>query len=462
VSSRTEGRAAAAGLLLLALALVAGATAATVWQTKAVFAVLGAVGLIALFLVPRRLVTPISISVVLVLAYAVAAPGAPLTGWLVTSGVAVLLTAVSLGRGTAVPARHWAVAALLALFYASLGVATLLGTPENLARWLFAALVPLCIAVMATRLAADGVRLVALVLVVLSIGEALLALGELTVLHGPVWGYPVTDAGAPVVQLNPLLGSRVPRAQGSVGHPVVLGFVLAIGFVLTWVDLARIRAVLRWPALAVIAGGLALSGTRSALAAAAVGVLLVLFTGRDVGRKVRAVFVVAFGGATALVLAASIRAAAAQVQTTGSYTHRVGALDGVLGLMGRPFVEAAIGSGMGSERSLFLRGLLQTDGFYAIDNELVTVLATAGVIGLVLFVAACAVAVRRSTPRLRGVLVTVFVMFFSFDVTSWSLGTTLLALVLTLALRRSAAPALPDARVAAPVAAVPQREALRV
>lgn len=462
MTSSSQGRAAAAGMLLLALALVAGATAATVWQAKAVFAVLGAVGLIVLFLVPRRLVAPISIAVVLVLAYAVAAPGAPLTGWLVTSGVAVLLLGISLARGTAVPVRHWAVAALLALFYASLGVATLLGTPENLARWLFAAVVPLCVAVMATRLAGDGVRLVALVVVALSVGEALLALGELTVLHSPIWGYPVTDAGVPVIQLNPLLGGRVPRAQGSVGHPVVLGFVLAIGFVLAWVDLARLRAALRWPTLVVIAGGLTLSGTRSALAAAAIGVLLVLFTGRDVGRKVRAVFVVAFVGATGLVLAASIRSTAAQVSTTGSYTHRVGALDGVFGLMSRPFTEALLGSGMGSERSLFLRGLLQTDGFYAIDNELVTVLATAGVIGLVLFLAACVAAVARATPRLRGVLVTVFVMFFSFDVTSWSLGTTLLALVLTLALRRSSAPTPADPDGAVEAAAAPQRAALRV
>lgn len=462
MSSHSQGRLAAAGMLALALALVAGATAATVWQAKAVFAVLGVVGLIVLFLVPRRLVTPISIGVVLVLAYAVAAPGAPLTGWLVTSGVAVLLTGISVGRGTGVPVRHWAAASLLALFYAALGVATLLGTPDNIARWLFAALVPLCIAVMATRLAGDGVRLVALVVVALSVGESLLAVGELTVLHAPIWGYPVTDAGTPVIQLNPLLGSRVPRAQGSVGHPVVLGFVLAIGFVLTWVDLARLRGALRWPALAVIAGGLALSGTRSALAAAAVGVLLVLFTGRDVGRKVRAAFVVAFVGATGLVLAASIREAATQVETTGSYTHRVGALDGVVNLMGRPFGEALLGSGMGSEKSLFLRGLLQTDGFYAIDNELVTVLATAGVVGLVVFLAACLAALLRATPRLRGLLVTVFVMFFSFDVTSWSLGATLLALVLTLALRRpSAAPPADPDRVAV-ASAAPEREALLV
>ncbi|MGN6407158.1 MAG: O-antigen ligase family protein [Curtobacterium sp.] len=432
-----------AALLGGALVLVIAGVGAMVWQLKAVWGVFGVCGLIVLMLVPRRLVTPISISVILALACAVAAPNAPSTGWLVTSGVAVLLLVVALLRGERTGRVQWAVATVFVGFWALLGISTVIGNSETPAKWLFMAIVPVCLAVLGVTLRAGGVRFVALAIVALSVIEALLGVAQLTVMHQPIWGYPLSGSGVPVIQLNPLLGDRIPRAQGSLGHPVVLGFALAVGFVITWVDVPRLRGVVRWPVLLVLASGLVLTGTRSALAAAALGVLYALFAGRDVGRKVRAVFLIAFIGAAGLVLSASIRSTAEQVSTTGSYTHRLGALDSVVNLIGRPVGQALFGSGAGSERSLFLQGLLQADGFYAIDNELVTVLATAGVLGVAIFLLACAVSFFRAAPRMRGVLIVVLVMFFSFDVTTWGVGSSLLALALTLAPRRDDGDVLP-------------------
>ena len=423
--------------VLTGLALVFVLGASIVYQGKMVFAGLGLAGLVLVCLIPRRLVSPTAIGVVLALALAVSAPTAPETGWMTTTGVAALLALVGLVRGARDERASWSSWALLTAFFLFLGASTFLEAPENLGKWLFAATVPILVAALGTRLDGAGVRLLAAVIVTLAVIEALSGIAQLTVMHQPLWGYPVSSSGQPIVQLNPLLGDRVPRAQGTVGHPIVFGFVLAVAIVIAWADLGRIRAALRWPAIATIGAGLVLSGSRSAVAAAVLGVVVVLFSGRDVGRKVRAVFVLAFMAAGALVLSVSISEAAARVSVTGSYTHRLGAVDSIANLLGRPAVESLIGSGFGSERSLFQRGLLQGDGFFAIDNEIVTVIATAGILGLILFVGFCVGSIVLAAPRLRGVPLTTFVMFFSFDVTSWVLGSTVLALVAALVLRRS-------------------------
>ncbi|WP_286345201.1 hypothetical protein [Frondihabitans sucicola] len=73
------------------------------------------------------------------------------------------------------------------------------------------------------------------------------------------------------------------------------------------------------------------------------------------------------------------------------------------------------GSGGDTEPQLFAQGLLFQNGFDVVDNQLVTTLATQGVIGLVLLVSLFIVGFRTTGRLSRSVLLVMVVMLFSFD-----------------------------------------------
>jgi hypothetical protein len=79
-------------------------------------------------------------------------------------------------------------------------------------------------------------------------------------------------------------------------------------------------------------------------------------------------------------------------------------------------VEVLLGSGVGSEISLYAAGVLYSPyNFQVVDNWIVYLLATQGIAGLGFFVAMCAVLFRAGDATRRTLLVLFLVLTFSFD-----------------------------------------------
>jgi hypothetical protein len=117
---------------------------------------------------------------------------------------------------------------------------------------------------------------------------------------------------------------------------------------------------------------------------------------------------------------------------TGSLTHRLGALEAVGRLSGRTAAEVLFGSGAGSSSHLFDQGLLQTDGFLAVDNQLVTTFATGGAVGVFFLLAAVLIGLLGGDRTTRAAALVPVLLFFSFDVLQWPATAVLLAVLVAL------------------------------
>jgi hypothetical protein len=266
-------------------------------------------------------------------------------------------------------------------------------------------------------------------LVLIGVAESVAALYELLVLGRPgFWDYTTSsDSPAGVTLPNPFLGDAVLRMAGTTGHPIALAFLLSVATSVVCADRRVVPSPwLRRVILAVLAAGLLAAGTRNAAIAlvAASGYLVTTSDARRRGLRI-AVSVTAGGIAIALGAEALLVQVGALIDS-GSYTNRAGSIASVPGLVGdRPILEVLTGSGWGSEGRLFERGFLNQNGFGIVDNQFVTTLATAGVIGLALLVSVGVSAWRHGDRTVRSVLVVVVVMAFSFDFMRWA-GVTLL------------------------------------
>lgn len=220
------------------------------------------------------------------------------------------------------------------------------------------------------------------------------------------------------------------RGEGTLGHPLMLALLLLIAIALTATGRGP-RGGLRVATLLILLGGLFATGSRSGLV---VAVLFLLFTmGGTVATRVLA------GGLMGALLIAYLAATGfftgdlvSNFLTGDSVGHRAGALDAVPRLLGQGFAEVLIGSGAGSTESLFMGGLLQAGTFYAIDNQFVSTLAAAGLIGLAVLVILILRALRVGSGS-RLPLVAVVVFFFTFDVLAWPAGAALFTFALGLA-----------------------------
>ncbi|TNM61046.1 hypothetical protein FHN55_17695 [Streptomyces sp. NP160] len=330
-------------------------------------------------------------------------------------------------------------------------LAATLGSPDSgagtrLAVSAVAALVPFCYA---AQLDERGRATVAASVVVLAVVEGLLALLEPLVFPGPLWVSALVDAdGTPMPFGNELLGAGSTRSQGTFGHPLPLGLLLLIGISLLvkgpLLVSARVRAVLLLP----LVGGLVMAGARASLA---LGVLvLVLWAGRRPGplRLYAAAALVASSVALALSAAGD---AVSDAAGSGSYTHRVGALVAVQALLSHQgLAEVLLGNGFGSVGRLTAEGLLHNDGLTAVDNQYVSLLAQAGLVGLALLLGALLLALTGGRPGLRPAVWCCAVTMMLFDVFTWPPAVALLMLVLGLSLT-------PE-RVERPASPAPRRD----
>lgn len=270
-------------------------------------------------------------------------------------------------------------------------------------------------------------------LIALTPFEALLAVLEQIRVVPYVWARDTQDDSYDIaLRNNELAPMFIGRSEGTFAHPILLGMFCATTLTLCIVAAFRTR---KWSYLipALIAGGtLALSGTRSAAAAAAVGIALwlVLRPGRWL------VLRLGFATVVGLIIGSGsdLRAYFTDSSLTGSvsYVHRTDVLSSLPRLLSRSGFDVTFGSGAGSIDSLFDSGLVSGFGdYHFFDNQYVRLLALSGVVGLLLFVIAAIVVFVRGTRSSRLLLVVVMVMMASFDTLTWSFSYFITIVALT-------------------------------
>ncbi|PWW21399.1 hypothetical protein JD79_00528 [Geodermatophilus normandii] len=309
-------------------------------------------------------------------------------------------------------------------------------------------------ALLAVNCGPGDVRLLTRGLVLLALAELAVALASALLGVPAPWGY-LGIAGT-TFEVNDLVPALGGRSTGSMAHPIPFGTLMALAAALCLTSVTRWPLLVRTVAGAAACYGLALSGSRSAALVLCTAAVVTVLTPRAlrIGAAAR-VGVVLVLAAAVLALQDARLSAVTSLQGTGSLTHRLGALDALTRLLGRPPAETLLGSGTGSLDDLFAAGLLQRDGFLTVDNQLVTTFALSGLVGLAALLGMVAVGLLRGVPGVRPAALLLVGMVMSFDLLEWT-ATAVLFVVLVLlgsARRPAAAPLLDDA-LPAPAAAV--------
>lgn len=243
------------------------------------------------------------------------------------------------------------------------------------------------------------------------------AVYEVLVSADPLWrGARVLPDGESVAIRSELIEGFT-RAQGTLGHPLVLAALTLMAVTLTIATDAVPRTPARLTLLAVFTAGILASGSRNAVLL--LGALLVILWGAKSGRVMaaRAVF---FGipiGAIAGILAI---ARIGEFFDSGSYSHRAGAFEVIPRLFDiRGFLTTVFGDGSASTPRLQTAGLLQSDRFIAIDNQVLLLFIQYGLAGVLLVMGLFVAALRRDQGTARIVIAVWVVQFFVFDVLAW-------------------------------------------
>jgi hypothetical protein len=305
----------------------------------------------------------------------------------------------------------------------------------------------------ATQLDEREGTVVARAVIAVGVAEAVYAAAQAFLGVRPLWGI-VASQGTE----NPFV-ETLDRAQASLGQAIVYGFFAASTAFLAWSNAARLPRPLHVSAFVVLAGGLFLSGTRSAAVAllAAITVHALLRPGlvpwvRNLGATLMAVALVG-------LLDFGVRGITVEALQSGSWLQRLGSLTSAPRLLRRSGLDFWLGSGFGSEQELYRVGLLRSPyHFTVVDNFYVYVLGTMGLVGLVLLLALLVVAFARSSRTGRGTVLVVVVMCAAFDLLVWRSSAAVFVLFLVLEpsvgrMRRKTTPdeAAGEADVARPV-----------
>ncbi|SEL20389.1 hypothetical protein SAMN04515665_109131 [Blastococcus sp. DSM 46786] len=274
------------------------------------------------------------------------------------------------------------------------------------------------------------------VTVVLTLALAQLACAAASAFLGAPapWGL-LGEAGS-LFGTNPLLPAVGGRTTGTMAHPIPFGTLMAAAAALA-ATARRPGPAARVALTSAFGSGVLLSGSRSAAIVLLVGVVAgLLWPGATRAGAAGRVLVALGAGLALLVSDVSEHAALTSLEGTGSLTHRLGALEAVGRLLGRPLPETLFGSGEGSLRTLYADGLLQQDGFFAVDNQLVTTFALAGLVGTLCLVLAVMIGLLRGDRSTRAGAMVVVLMFASFDTLAWTSTAVLFAVLLALGAAR--------------------------
>jgi hypothetical protein len=254
------------------------------------------------------------------------------------------------------------------------------------------------------------------------------------------WGY--LGTGETSLGANPLLPALGARSLGTLAHPLPFGLLMGAGAVLALFTPWTRHWQPRLAVASALTAGILLSGSRSAVIAAVIAVVVGLLLPAGRSRKAATLRLGAAVATAAVLFTVDVGnlAVFSSLEGTGSLEHRLGALDAAGRLMGRPLLELFFGSGGGSLVALYADRYLQTDGFLAVDNQLVQTFAVAGLVGVVCLLALVVLGLVRGDRGSRPAAVFMLVMFFSFDVLTWESAAVLFTILVALA---SAGPPVP-------------------
>lgn len=434
----------AAVLALLYLAVTSSVPRAT--QLGVVALVGAAVAAVALSRSPRTrgVVVTAALLTLFVAVPVTRVPGNRLLLLLVLAGAGLLGVIGVLSVGTRSLPRGSVVVSSL---FAALTVSTVVNDhPGGLVALALVAVAGPPVLLVAGSLDQDGRRDVAVVVIALAVVQALIAVVEPWLLPSHLWAPAQLGSSGQVVPLtNEVLGS-VERSQGTLGHPLPLGLLLVVALALTARLLVRQRTVVRLGVQAVLLAGLVFAGARSSIVMAVV--VLLLMSGRRMtpARVVTAMTVLTVTTVGLVASTFDLSGRLAEVSETGSWQHRIGALQSVGRLLlWQDMDRVLLGNGYGSTSRVMADGLLQNDGFAAVDNQFVLVLSQGGLLALALLVALLVTALFRGEPAMRPAVLCAVATLMVFDVLLWPGAVAVLCVVLGLALAQLTAAAAPGA-----------------
>ncbi|RLP77806.1 hypothetical protein D9V32_00270 [Mycetocola tolaasinivorans] len=389
------------------------------------------------------------VGILLLLFVAIVVPASTAKGWAVT----ISLIAGAIVINNSVPAPVWGPVGLLLMALLVIGAArgglrmgwhagslllviwlTLAAFSALISRGIGAEVVGLyfglllLLGVTVTALSRREVRLVLRGILILACLEVFLAALEFVFRFVPLWGY-----RGGLMRENPFIDGIV-RDQGTFGHPLVMGYFMAVVGVIAWNGAAAgLRRGPRVALLMVIAAGLLLSGTRSAVLACLTGILVHTLMRSHLTSWFRNIILIASLAIVVYLQSVNVSRLVTDLLDSGSWTHRLNSLGSVDALLARETGEMLWGSGWGTEVSLYDRGLIPMSfGLKVVDNFVVYVLGTMGVIGLLLLAITCVVIFIRADSLGKALVVVSVTMFFSFDIVVWFFGGMLMVFSLTL------------------------------
>jgi hypothetical protein len=248
-----------------------------------------------------------------------------------------------------------------------------------------------------------------------------------------IWGPPPLNGQGGIIPMDNeiLVGFGLGRAEVTLVEPLLLSFLLlvALGLALRSEVLPRRRV----PLIGVLLCGLLASGSRSAAAVAVllfIGVLI-----RSLRLRLVLGVIATVGAAGIAVIVALLRQDLVdRVLANPSVGHRLAGVEAAVALVGeQSWLHTIVGNGYGQVLRLFREGRLQSDGFFAVDNQFAYTFAELGVAGLVVLGWLLWKALTRTDRLLIPAMTAAVIMFLSFDVlaNASSLGLLVLLLGLT-------------------------------
>lgn len=348
-------------------------------------------------------------------------------------GATTLIAVIAIARQPRSKSRMPAGAAVICAFIGYLALVSLFTSSSSLLTVIATLAAPLILALVSAKATATDFLVFTRILVGLAVSQVVVAILELTVLTDPIWGYRNTtlDGTGVVIRYNPFLGDSIARAQGTLGHPIMLAMLMLVTVLICASSVTRSHTMLRVIGVSAGLAGLLLSGTRSAILSLVVAIAYLLLSASGFLMKSRNVLLIIVAAGTIYVGDFGTRDVVNDLMTSDSLGHRIDGWALALGLFDRGPLAVVFGSGMNSESTAFANGYLQQDGFAVIDNQLITTFLISGLIGTVLLFASIVMAFISTVRYGRGLIIGVTVMFFSFDVTTWVISFALLAIAVS-------------------------------
>lgn len=272
-----------------------------------------------------------------------------------------------------------------------------------------------CLAALSARFSSDDKRILRCWLLAFAGLQVGIGLLEVFGSVDQLWGLR-NDAE----RFNPYVGGAWVRAQGSLGHPILYSFFMLIVFIMGLCWSGGRGFALRAGLVLAGLGGVFLSGTRAAAIALVVVILVHTLSQKRFAAWLRMIVVLVSVVAAGYWQRARIGRILDEALNSGSFQHRTGVLGDADRLLRQPLVDLFWGHGMSSTFRLFQSGVLRSpEGFNVVDNTFVYLVATAGLIGLVLFLMLLLSLLRCTSNGGRLCVAVLAVYTFSFDFVVW-------------------------------------------